>query len=715
MLHLKTKRITFLLMVNMFIIFLLSLSVCHAQNQALVDSLLLELKIHTDDTIRVGVLNDLAWEFRMAEPKTAEAYAEEALSLSEHLSNERGKLTAMNRLGQIAILNGEFDKAETIYLEVLKRELELGFEYGIGRAQTQLSEIASNKGDFTRALNYSLQSHETFRNINNLGLVAVVSNKIGYLYTQLGNYDKAMTYLLASLEKLKELNDENGIASTSCNFGVLFNHLKDYSKAKEYLTISRQTYEKYGNERELAKVYNNLGVSEMGSGNFDEALEHLENALQLKDKLGVLDYDASAYNNLGNLYHLKNDMDKAFAYYLKGESIQIDSTRQDQIEVKINMADIYYRRNNINTAIDYYLTALDITERFGQSLTRLKILNDLALCYSKLEVYDLAIKYKNLHGTLNDSLDRSYRGAIQLKAKYEEEQKKNDLLQKDKEIATADLGRSKAINKYNDILIYSLGIGIVLVVLLFFAILRGNKQRERAKLAEKNRLIASQNAQKLMDKQELRFNQARLDGQEKERTRIAEDLHDRLGGMLSMVKVHYNFVEDHIELLQKSNKKQYEKANALLDDACEEVRKIANDMNSGILAKFGLVAALEDLSYSLNESGHLVVEFNAHGINNLLGADDEVAIFRIIQELMNNILKHAKAKEVTIQLIQGEHIINIMVEDDGIGFDSEEKRTKGMGLVNVASRVEKLQGELRIDSHPGNGTTISIDIPIKEI
>jgi signal transduction histidine kinase len=295
---------------------------------------------------------------------------------------------------------------------------------------------------------------------------------------------------------------------------------------------------------------------------------------------------------------------------------------------------------------------------------------------------------------------------------YEEKQKQVELLEKDKEISQVTLEKKVVENRRKTILIYSLLIGLILVSLLFFAIIKVKRHKQLSKLAEQNSLIESQKVEELLKKQELKSMNAMMIGQEEERKRIARDLHDRLGSMLAMVKNHFKSVETSIDNLKDTNTKLYKKANKLLDEACEEVRKISQDMASGVLTKFGLTAALEDLKNTLEESKQLEVEFVSHGLNNRLPLELEITIYRIIQELISNILKHAKASEITIQLLKGKNGLNIIAEDNGIGFEISEAKL-GMGLKNIEARIDGLNGELKIDSTLRKGTTITVDIPLK--
>ena len=213
--------------------------------------------------------------------------------------------------------------------------------------------------------------------------------------------------------------------------------------------------------------------------------------------------------------------------------------------------------------------------------------------------------------------------------------------------------------------------------------------------------------------QEIKSMNDALEVQENERRRIASDLHDRLGSMLSTVKIYFSSVEEQIDNQKEQNKEQYNKANSLLDEACEEVRKISHNLISGELVKFGLVSALNQMVKTIEDAGSLKIKMLALGMQNRLDSSVEIMLHRIIQELMNNILKHSKASEVLVQLNRTENNLNIVIEDNGVGFNIESAKTKdGMGLKNIETRVKKLNGKVFIDSGKGRGTTTIIDIPV---
>ncbi len=678
------------------------------QNTRIIDSLFNIIKTQPEDTVKVNTLNELAWELSKTDAARAKTYAEQAITLSETLTFEKGRRTSWVRLGQIANTQKEYEKAEKIWLEVLEVEQKVNDQYGIGRAQSALSEIYINKSDLKKALDYGLEALNLYETINDERNIALIANKLGIIYQKMGSYDKAPFYFFKGLEIREKLGYQGSIGVSCLDIGIFYNKLENYDKAKQYLEKSEAIFEKLNNPYNLAKVYNNLGIVHFNLNYYNRALKNYQKALSLKKQLGLEDKDPGIYNNIGTIYYKKDELDKALEYYLKSIAIHKETTGGKLfIDSYINVSDIYYTKEDYESAADHYHEALRLAESSNKKDLQLTALSGLSDSYAKLQQYNTALQYNNRYIKLNKKIKDEE--ARKLAADYE----------KDKEIADANLEKEKAnsekerakIERKNTF-ITSLIIVLALALFLFFAILYGNKQKQKARLAEKNRQLGQQKIEELLKTQELKSMNAMIEGQEEERKRIARDLHDRLGSMLAMVKIHYKSVEENIENLRTDNKKQYEKANDLLDTACEEVRKIAHNMTSGVLMKFGLVAALEDLKEKLEQTRKIKIDFIAHGLDNRLENDVEITLYRIVQELISNILKHAGAKEITIQLLRSDQGLNVVVEDDGIGFDTRTKKDPGMGLKNVASRVDKLNGEFTIDSTSGNGTTVTIDIPL---
>ncbi len=250
---------------------------------------------------------------------------------------------------------------------------------------------------------------------------------------------------------------------------------------------------------------------------------------------------------------------------------------------------------------------------------------------------------------------------------------------------------------------------------LIFASLIGFKTKEtelEKVINEASYELEIQKTTTLLKEQEINTINAMIEGQEKERLHIARDLHDSLGGTLAAVKMHIDNLQINIES-SHNPQELLDKANILISEAYTSVRSIAHERNSGVMAKEGLLPAIEKLANKVSTPSGLTIEIQHFGLEERLSNHLEITIFRIIQELVTNVIKHAQATELQISLTQHQEELNIVVEDNGKGFIVGKLPEKdGMGLGSIERRVEHLEGTMEVDSTPSKGTNIIIDIPI---
>ena len=227
------------------------------------------------------------------------------------------------------------------------------------------------------------------------------------------------------------------------------------------------------------------------------------------------------------------------------------------------------------------------------------------------------------------------------------------------------------------------------------------------KIAAQESALQKQQILQLEQAAQLAALNAMLEGEEKERSRIAGDLHDSLGGLLAAAKAHFNALPTSTE-----NQELTTKTNRLLDDAAVEVRRISHNMMPRALAVSGLNGALEDLVQNLEKQG-LACTLETISLETPIEPGATLMIYRMIQELTNNVVKHAEASQLLLQIIRRENQLTIILEDNGKGFDLEQaRRKKGLGLTSIESRVQFLQGNINWDSEPGAGTIVSIEVPV---
>jgi signal transduction histidine kinase len=270
-------------------------------------------------------------------------------------------------------------------------------------------------------------------------------------------------------------------------------------------------------------------------------------------------------------------------------------------------------------------------------------------------------------------------------------QGKYDITQKDREIARQQQIRNILIGSF---------VFLLIVLLLLY-----NSYR----LKQKNKY------QKELNRQQNELFNVIVSTQDQERKRIAQDIHDSLGSVLSAAKLKLSSLEESKKVLSSDLLEKYQASLDLLDEASTELRNISHNIMPATLSKLGLEAALQSLINKIAAHPKMQVNFTAHGFEGRIEETTEMSIYRIILELLNNIVKHAAAEKVSIQIIKYPAYINLMIEDDGRGFDYNKafEEKKGIGLGNILSRVEYLNGTIEIDSAAGKGTTVIIEIPYK--
>jgi signal transduction histidine kinase len=251
-------------------------------------------------------------------------------------------------------------------------------------------------------------------------------------------------------------------------------------------------------------------------------------------------------------------------------------------------------------------------------------------------------------------------------------------------------------------------------VLLVISILAYKNSTKKKRIAEQDRLIKTQELEKVLKDQELSDIDLILESQEKERQNIANELHDNLGSMLATLKLNFQNLKRQKEAINLKETKLYDKTDALLEEAYQKVRNIAHLKNLGVIGSEGLLVAVNKMAEKMSVLEKLKINVIPFGLTERLDNTIEVTLFRMIQELCTNIIKHSQANEVNIYLTQGSPTdINIIIEDNGIGFDPKTIVSQsGIGLKNMEKKVEQMGGTFSIDSNVNKGTSIIIDLPL---
>ncbi|WP_281989939.1 tetratricopeptide repeat-containing sensor histidine kinase [Aquimarina aggregata] len=691
------------------LIFVLSSTILQSQHFITIDSLI-TLQSKQKGIVLAKTLNELSWEYTNKNDSLAINYAQKARKIGDSLGYSLELATSYIRLGTIYLDTNKFETAEYYLLKALELEKKEKHLSGIARAKAQLGKLNKKLRNYDSAIQLYEESLLIRKQENKKSKVASLYNNIAQLYKDKNDPINALKYYHKSIDLRDSIQDKKGLIKSYKNIGAFYNDLKKYKRALIELEKGKKISIELQDSIQLSSILLNMGTSYNYLNKLDSALVYFNKGLVLKEKLGIKKLEV-VYHNLGSIKEKKNDLDNAIFFYEKSIAIAKQNKNKIQlIDTYLNLGKTYKKKQQYNKALVYYDKALALAETHKKEHRILGIILGKAKVYEQLGDYQKAHLYNERSIILSNELEKQAKANEEIIQKFKDQQIR---AQNRSKIIEIEKEKLEVENQKKTTQLISLIIVSILTAILFFILFRYYKQRKQNQIAIQNEKIKQVEIEELLKNQELKSIHAMIDGQEKERKRIAQDLHDRLGSMLAVVKIHYKAIEENLEQMKVESKVQYEKASILLDEACVAVREISHDMVSGVLTKFGLIPALNELKQNIESTGALEIELIDYGFDDRIHNELEITIYRIIQELIGNTLKHANAKEMSIQLLKKETTINITVIDDGNGFDTcNIKSFSGMGIKGIQSRVESLQGSIFFDSGKGNGTTITIDIPI---
>ncbi|MCE7994565.1 MAG: tetratricopeptide repeat protein [Roseivirga sp.] len=599
-------------------------------------------------------------------------------------------------------------------------KIKTGDSLSIGKAISNFGAYYFEIGMYDSAINLFRTAFEIYESEGYLEGVARVFNNIGASYRSLGHYRRALSHYTEGIKLYDSLGLDLEKANSFHNTAYLFSRLGDFDKSLSYYNEALSVYTEVEMTIGQAETYLNMADVMLFTQNPDAAIDYLkdsEGIYQGRSEYGGL---PSVYHGYGRAYAQKSQFELAERNFLKSIDLMREANNRDAMgAVHNSYAVALYQSGQLRKSELQYKMGLSLGKEFKKpdlvraSLLGLSEVNE-ALGNSK-RAYDYRLHY----GVVKDSLDNveKSRQIAELREIYETEQKdkqisqlelENELVNAQSEANAAQAAKQRA-DKLTFIVLTA-ALLMVAIILYFYLRQRLMLARLREK-EEKESHIKSVN--ELLVQQQTKTLEAMVQGQEEERLRIAKELHDHFGSLMAAVKVNLTTVVAKGNIDQ-TNDKQMENLSVLVDQACEDIRSLSHSMHVGISESFGLIPALEDLAHSINASGRVEVAFHSASCTGKLDSTMEVMTYRLIQELVSNALKHSQATKLTIQVTCLGDIVNIIVEDNGMGFDAQHymEQSEGMGLKSMQERIMSLQGEFEVDSQPGKGTTVIIDLPV---
>lgn len=645
-------------MKSTILLFLLFFQLSFSQDiQIVIDQKKAELAISSTLKQRAAIFSDLTWYYASVSIDSALAYGSKAIKSAEELGDKTLLSQVYSDLGAVHFRNNDFKNSEKNYYK----------SYQIRKEQFNKAGIAK------------------------------LNNNLATVYQNTFQYKKAMQMYLEALDYFEITQDFRNVNVTKGNLGVLFTDLKDYRNAEKYLQECVKYFENQEKSVEvsnkLCENYLNLGKVYQMKKNFQLAEVYFNKSNAICQQVGNKQGIAYSNRNLANLLTIKKQYTDSAAL----EKIKISQKYREELNSKLDresnqleFAQGLITEQKFLEAKQILLRILPVFEKEKSKENQVSAYKLLTNVYQNTNQSDSADYYFNQYLATNEKLiDNSVRNAsTELEKKYQ-------VLKKDKEIMES----KNSIFKRNIYIFFLLGL-LLVGSGAAFSIFRHRKKNEKIKLQKE-----------ILHQQDL-ATKAVMNAEDNERKRMATHLHDGVAQLLGAANMNVESLSDFRDD-EPAFDKILGKTKNILDDAITDVRSLSHQMMPNMLIKSSLANALQDL-IEKSDSPKLHINLKMEGLQDDLDKNIQIVMYRIIQECINNTIKHSSATGIDIIVRQNENLLETLISDNGVGFNISEVSSKssGLGLENIKSRIDMLKGKLEVNSVKGAGTKISVKIPL---
>lgn len=625
------------------------------QSSALKDSLFQVLKNAPEDTSRVQVLLAIQKLYSTSNFDSSYYYLNAAEALATKLKTDKFDYTINNKYSIYYYFNNNFEKS----------------------------------------LEYAMKTKEIAEKQNDLKLQARVCNNISGIYNHFNQPKNAVEYTLKCLDLAEKAGDSTNFSNYNISASETYGHLRQLDKAVMYAKKGIEYGKKFSDLRSVTNGLNNLSVMYAQMNKLDSAVIINKEQLQLaKEQQDVVVTNYALVNLCFNSFRNGNAADVSrYAAELK---MAIKNLPDEQLSPEANTAlafDYIGQRQYSQASAE-----LDKGITVAASGNNSNALENLYNAYTVLYYLQGNIRAAELYRYKSDSvvsvrnLEELNAYAQDLETKYQTEKKEAQI-----QLQQEQLKRKTTINY----ILVGGAAALLLILLLTYRNYRNRQKLQRVKIAE------------LETEKQLTAAEGVLKGEEQERTRLAKDLHDGLGGMLSGIKYSLTTIKGNL-ILPAEQTEAFERSIQMLDSSINEMRRVAHNMMPEVLLKYGLDASLREFCDEINRSGAATTTYQSIDASQVsIEQTTAVAVYRIVQELVNNAIKHADATTILVQAhyIAQDRLLAVTVEDNGKGFDINAlPESAGMGWINIRNRVDFLRGRLDISSKKGQGTSVLIEV-----
>lgn len=516
-----------------------------------------------------------------------------------------------------------------------------------------LGHIQLNKGNLPAALKEYIRFEKVALNNNDLDLIVQAAISISGIYREQNNLPAAFAYINKAEKSIDGIGNKNIIGNFYNNKAILLEMTNKPDSAIIEYNKALNIYTTLADSNHIAIGYNNLGIVYKNKGDYQKALDNYIKVVDIEKKIGNKYILAASYINIGNVNNKLKKNDAAIAYSKMGLAIAKEIPAQYLIvSVADNLANIFFELKNLDSA--YYWQKVKFDEN---------------------EKYLNAENGKQIN---------------ELQAKYETEKKEQTISLQESRLSKQRLAL------IGGTILFSL---LLLSVYLLYRRYKLNKEKELQETLIQQREEATVNI---------------LTAEEKERKRIAADLHDGVGQLMTAAWLNLQILEKQADIANVEQQQLLNKTTLLVGESCKEVRQVSHNLMPNALLKKGLINAVKEFTQQI-DSSVLSINLQSEGLNMPLDSITETILYRVIQESVNNTIKHAAASELDISINNDAGEIDVLIEDNGKGFDitKMDNNENGLGIQNICSRILFLKGTVDWDSSPGNGTVVVIHVPAK--
>ena len=509
--------------------------------------------------------------------------------------------------------------------------------------------------------------------------------EVNYNFLRMTDFEGATEYALKNLELNEKKEDKQGILSARLMMATCFSRQNRFEEASRQRSRAAALANETGEYGQLILIFANNAIDERKQKNYDKSFRNYDAAFATIDTNTTFDSDTHRYFRAflrSNKLTLFNDVGMVDSVILQGpeviDSLEVYQLTQAILDAKIQIGRAYLLKGNTARAREYLEEAREEIQGTGFEDFDVKVNQYLARVYQQTGDYAAAVEALNRQIKIQSSIDSVNNEQLinSLQTRYESD-RQQQIIEKTELQVLEEINQRKA-----NVRVFTASlVGLALISFSFF------QWRHRQQLKREKDI-------------EISYNQKLIQFQEDENSRISKELHDGIGQSLMLIKNKVLLSHD-------------EQTAQLVGDTLNEVRSISRALHPFTLQKLGLTAALEKLVNDLDESTDLLVDAELENVDERFSEKAALNIFRIVQEVLSNIMKHAQAKSVEVHLKKLPTHAEVTVRDNGVGFDVTDNfnTVSSLGLKTLRERTRFLGGQLNIHSEKGKGTDIILKIP----